>query len=84
MADLEPLKDGERYRCKACGALTRFDVVKTTRTKSFYHFTIGGALNEEDVEVLAEAIETVTCRWCGHGKDIEVIDALEETETPTQ
>ena len=83
MVDSQDLKPGRRYRCNACGALTRFDVVKTTRTKSFYHFTIGGVLNEEECDILAEIIETVTCRWCGHGKDIEVIDAIQVPETPT-
>ena len=83
MAEFEPLKVGKRFRCKACGSLTRFNVVKTTRTKSFYHFTIAGELNEEDIEVLSETIEAVMCRWCGHGNDIAVIDTPQETETPT-
>ncbi len=73
-----------RYCCNACGNLTRFDVTKTTRTKSYYHYTLGGELNVEGVEVLSETIEEVTCRWCGHAKNIEIIDALAETQSPTQ
>jgi hypothetical protein len=60
-----------RYRCNACGNLTRFDVVATRRTKSFHHFTVGGELHVEDEVVLDEQIEQVTCRWCGSAKAIE-------------
>ena len=54
-----------RYRCAACGNLTRFDVLATRRTRAFHHFSIGGELNVEEEEVLDEKIEQVTCRWCG-------------------
>ena len=54
-----------RYRCAACGNLTRFDVVATRRTRSFHHYSVGGDLTLEDVEVLDEVVERVTCRWCG-------------------
>ncbi|MGO9559278.1 MAG: hypothetical protein ACLPQS_07985 [Acidimicrobiales bacterium] len=60
-----------RYRCNACGNLTRFDVVATRRTKSFHHFSVGGELQVEDEVVLDEQIEQVTCRWCGSAKAIE-------------
>jgi len=63
-----------RYRCTACGNLTRFNVVTSRRTKAFHHFSVGGDLNVEDVEVLEESVEEVTCRWCGNGKAIEIID----------
>jgi hypothetical protein len=67
-------EDGEgptRYRCTACGNVTRFDVVVTRRTRSFHHFTVGGDLTVEDEQVLAEDVEEVMCRWCGHGLAIE-------------
>lgn len=54
-----------RYRCTACGNLTRFDVVETRRTRAFFHYTVGGELTVEDAEVLGHSVETVTCRWCG-------------------
>jgi hypothetical protein len=60
-----------RYRCKACGNLTRFNVTVTRRTKAFHHYTVGGELTVEDVEVLFERVEEVSCRWCGPGKLIE-------------
>lgn len=64
-----------RYRCKACGGLTRFDVTKTVRLREFHHFTLGGELNIEESEVLSETIEEVTCHWCNHGRAIEVIES---------
>ena len=66
-----------RYRCNACGNLTRFDVTFTRRTKEFRHFTVGGELEIESVDVLAESVEAVACRWCGAADDrIEVIEAV--------
>ena len=62
-----------RYRCAACGNLTRFNVVTTRRTSAFHHFSVGGDLTVEDVEVLDESVEEVTCRWCGNGNAVEVL-----------
>jgi hypothetical protein len=58
-----------RFRCSACGNLTRFDVVASRRTRAFHHFSVGGELTVEDEEVLDETIEAVTCRWCGASDD---------------
>jgi len=60
-----------RYRCTACGNLTRFDVTVTRRTRAFHHFSLGGELSVEDEEVLSEVVEDVACRWCGSGKAVE-------------
>ena len=54
-----------RYRCRSCGNLTRFDVVTSRRTRAFHHYSVAGELAIEDTEVLAEVVESVTCRWCG-------------------
>jgi len=67
----------QRYRCRACGNLTRFEVVTTTTTRSFHHFTVGGTLDVEDEVVLDARVESVTCRWCGHGAEVEVLDSDE-------
>ena len=72
-------EDGVRFRCRACGNLTRFDVVEARRTRSYYHFTIGGELVVEDQEVLAAEREEVTCRWCGSSDQIEEVP-LEEAD----
>jgi hypothetical protein len=61
-----------RYRCTACGNVTRFDVTVQRRTKAYHHFTVGGELSIEDEVVLAEEVEDVTCRWCGSGRGVEV------------
>ncbi len=63
-----------RYRCTACGNLTRFDVVASVRTRSFHHFSIGGEETVEEVELLEERVEDVLCRWCGSGKAVEELD----------
>ncbi|HVM05297.1 MAG TPA: hypothetical protein VM242_09000 [Acidimicrobiales bacterium] len=60
-----------RYRCNACGNLTRFDVTLTRRTRRFNHYTVGGELTVENEEVLVEVIEDVSCRWCGNGRSVE-------------
>lgn len=60
-----------RYRCAACGNVTRFDVTATRTTRAFHHFTIGGELTVEEEEVLAEDVQTVSCRWCGSPKAVE-------------
>jgi hypothetical protein len=60
-----------RYRCTACGNLTRFDVVTTRRSRAFHHYTVGGDLSVEDEEVLSETVEEVSCRWCGSGRAVE-------------
>lgn len=59
-----------RYRCTSCGNLTRFDVTATRRTRAFHHYSVGGELEIEDVEVLAEDVEEVSCRWCGSGRAV--------------
>ena len=73
-----------RYRCGACGNLTRFDVLATRRTRAFHHYSLGGELTVEEEDVLEERVEQVTCRWCGGtGDAIEKvpgdIDPIEES-----
>jgi hypothetical protein len=67
----------ERYRCNACGNLTRFDVVSMRKTRAFYHFSLGGELTIEDEEPLSIEVELVTCRWCGSADQIETMPAAE-------
>lgn len=63
-----------RYRCTSCGNLTRFDVVERVRSKSFYHFTLGGELSVENTRKLEHEIESVTCRWCQSESSVETIE----------
>ncbi len=69
-----------RYRCRACGNLTRFDVTTTRTTKAFHHYSVGGELVVEDEEVLSETVDQVSCRWCGRGDSVEVLEAGAELE----
>ncbi|HUC05106.1 MAG TPA: hypothetical protein VL961_06890 [Acidimicrobiales bacterium] len=72
----------QRYRCDACGNLTRFDVTTTQTTKAFHHYTVGGELEVEDPTVLSRTVDEVSCRWCGHGRNIvELGDAEVGTES---
>ena len=66
------LEDGNRFRCSACGNLTRFDVVASERTRRFHHLELGGWGEVEDEEVLERTIESVTCHWCGRDDAIVV------------
>ncbi len=76
----DPSEDPIRYRCTACGNLTRFEVTSTRRTRAFHHYTIGGELSLEDVEILDEQVESVLCRWCGTGSSVvSVEDAVESS-----
>ncbi|MGH9179287.1 MAG: hypothetical protein ACRD0N_12135 [Acidimicrobiales bacterium] len=67
-----------RFRCTACGNLTRFDVTLTRRSRSFHHYTVGGELTVEDEEVLDEVVEDVSCRWCGSGRAVVALDGSGE------
>lgn len=69
-----------RFRCTACGNLTRFDVTRTRRTRAFHHYSIGGELDVDDVEVLSDEIEEVVCRWCGSGASVVEITQDEITD----
>ncbi len=72
-ADLaQPLSPGQRYRCDACGNVTRFDVVATARTRRFLHFDLGGAVEVDEEEILEETVVSVTCRWCARSDAIRV------------
>ena len=71
-----------RYRCNACGNLTRFDVVTERRVRAFHHFSVGGDLTVEDEEVLTERVVETSCRWCGHGRSIETIDEADSAAAP--
>jgi hypothetical protein len=63
-----------RWRCGRCGNLTRFDVVRTSRVREFWHLDLAGQPTVEETDVLAESVETVACRWCGaDGSAIEVV-----------
>lgn len=69
------LEPGYRFRCGACGNLTRFDVVADERTRRYHHFDLGGEREVEEEEILERSVVSVTCRWCGRDDEIDVEQA---------
>jgi hypothetical protein len=69
------LEPGKRYRCAACGNLTRFNIESVERVRRFWHADLTGAGVAEEVERLEARVESVACRWCGSTTGIEVVDA---------
>ena len=70
-AGLEP---GKRFRCGACGNLTRFDVLARERVRRFWHVDLSGEGRPDEEELLEREVESVACRWCGSAEHIEVVD----------
>lgn len=60
-----------RYRCSACGNLTRFDVTVTRTQREYQHFSVGGDVAIDEVELIDERVDSVACRWCGPGAEVE-------------
>lgn len=59
------LEPGMRFRCEGCGNLTRFDVEVAERSRRFWHVSVSGIGEVEEVDVLEQSVTAVTCRWCG-------------------
>lgn len=62
-----------RWRCAQCGNLTRFDVVRVSRVREFWHQALSGEPLVEESVTLAEEIESVGCRWCAGGGTVELV-----------
>ncbi len=73
MADLRIPDGTSRWRCAHCGNLTRFDLVRSTHSREFWHLAMSGEPTVEEREVLAETVEQVVCRWCGAGDRVEIV-----------
>jgi hypothetical protein len=71
------------YRCDGCGNVTRFDVTVTQQTKSFHHYTVGGELEIEEEAILFRNVDSVVCRWCGHGRSVVELPEGEREEPNT-
>lgn len=65
--------ENTRWRCAQCGNLTRFDVVRTVRLKQYWHVALSGEPEVAEETVLADTVESVTCRWCGSRSGLEII-----------
>ncbi|MCW2691419.1 MAG: hypothetical protein JWM67_23 [Mycobacterium sp.] len=62
-----------RWRCGACGNLTRFDVTRSTRAREYLHADLAGEVAVEERQVLSDVVEHVVCRWCS-GTDTVVLE----------
>jgi hypothetical protein len=62
-----------RWRCTACGNLTRFDVTRSSRVREFLHLDLAGDSTVEETEVLTEHLEQVRCRWCSAVDSVELV-----------
>lgn len=71
-AGLEP---GNRFRCSACGNLTRFDVETVERVRRYWHADLSGEAAAEEEERLEVDVVSVRCRWCGADDAVEVVGA---------
>lgn len=65
--------DRTRLRCAHCGNLTRFDVVRTTRAREFWHADMAGEVTVEEITVLSEEVEEIVCRWCSSADRVELV-----------
>lgn len=70
--------ENTRWRCSRCGNLTRFDVVRSTRSSQYWHCDLAGAVTLEEIETLADEIEKVSCRWCGATDSVELVPRVSE------
>jgi hypothetical protein len=79
-----PLPDaGTRWRCAHCGNLTRFDVVRRTRVREYWHLALSGEPTVEESQTLEESVEEVRCRWCSAADTVELV-ARPEAGGPTE
>lgn len=62
---------------RGCGNLTRFDVVRTARTREYWHFDLAGEPQVEESQAEYDNAEQVTCRWCGRSDAIELVSRAE-------
>lgn len=63
-----------RWRCTHCGNLTRFDVVRRSRVREFWHVDLSGAPAIDETEVLEEVVEEIRCRWCNSTDAIDIVE----------
>ncbi len=71
---LDVIGAGKRFRCAACGNLTRFDVETVERVRRYWHVALSGTGDVEEEERLEVSLESVTCRWCAAADAIEIVD----------
>ncbi len=66
-----------RWRCSACGNLTRFDVTRRSHVVEFVHLDLAGQARVESREVLEDVVERVRCRWCDRDDAVVLVERLD-------
>lgn len=67
----------KRYRCGACGNLTRFEVVMSRRTRETHHVGLDGIPVIGGAELLADSAEEVVCAWCGDAGQVAPMTSID-------
>ena len=65
--------EATRWRCTACGNLTRFDVLRTLKVQDFVHADLAGEPQVEERVVVSDTVERATCRWCNAVDQVELV-----------
>lgn len=74
------LQPGQRFRCAACGNLTRFDIETVERVRRYWHADLSGEGTAEESHQIAVELVSVTCRWCASSEAIQVESVPAEGE----
>jgi DNA-directed RNA polymerase subunit RPC12/RpoP len=72
------------YRCDSCGNRTRFDFFETKKSRVFRHYSLGGAVTEEEEEIIEYHVERIVCRWCGSVDAVRVAEASDVAAGPAE
>lgn len=80
----EGMQPDKRFRCEACGNLTRFDLDVIEHTRRFWHAEFSGEGHVEGEELISREVVEAVCHWCGHGDAVEVVDAPGSVEVAGQ
>ena len=54
--------------------------MSSSRTRAYWHVGLSGEAAIDEQSVLAEAVESVTCRWCGRADAIEYVPRADAGE----
>ncbi|MFN8076271.1 MAG: hypothetical protein U0Q15_12735 [Kineosporiaceae bacterium] len=63
-----------RWRCTACGNLTRFDLTRSSLVVEYVHVDLAGQARVEETTVVEDQWRQVRCRWCDGVDTVELVD----------
>jgi hypothetical protein len=71
----------QRWRCGACGNLTRFDVVRRATLREYWHLDLSGEGTIEETETVSSSIVSLSCRWCGRADSVQLVPRPDAADT---